>query len=88
MNNIIADVSFETNVMAVKIRVKKMIVALANRVYIMDFFTLEVDHVIPTFKFSEEEPYNMISMSSDPDNLILACPTVEVGFVLLVYVDS
>lgn len=71
-----------------KIRLKKMVVALTNKVYLIDFFTLEILHVIPTFKFPEEEPYNLISMSNNPENLLLACPTNEVGYVLVVNVDE
>jgi WD40 repeat protein len=81
-------VTFESNILAVKIRLKKMVVALTNRVYLIDFFSLEVLHIIPTFRFPEEEPYNLISMSNDPDNMLMACPTVELGHVLLVNVDT
>lgn len=65
-----------------------MIVALTNRVYVIDFFSLETDHIIPTYKFSEEEPYNVISLSNDPENMVLACPTVEIGYILLVFLES
>jgi len=41
-NNIIGDLAFESNIMAVKIRVKKMVVALCNRIYLIDFLTLEI----------------------------------------------
>lgn len=71
-----------------KIRLKKMVVALTNKVYLIDFLTLEILHVIPTYKFPEEEPYNLISMSNNPENLLLACPTNEVGYVLLVNVEE
>jgi len=27
-------------------------------------------------------------MNNDPDNMILACPTIEQGYILLVYIDS
>jgi WD40 repeat protein len=81
-------VTFESNVLALKIRLKKLVVALSNRVYLIDFLTLEVLHIIPTFRFPEEEPYNLLSLSNDLDNLLLACPTVEIGHVLVVNVDS
>ena len=43
--------TFESNVLGVKVRLKKMIVALATRIYLVDLFTLEVLHILPTIKF-------------------------------------
>jgi hypothetical protein len=31
-----------------------MVVALTNRVYLVDFLSMEVIHIIPTFRFPEE----------------------------------
>jgi hypothetical protein len=45
-------------------------------------------HIIPTSRFPEEEPYNLISMSNDLENMVLACPTVEAGHVLVVNIDT
>jgi hypothetical protein len=75
-------------VLAVKVRMKRMVVALSSRIYLVDFLSMEVLHIIPTFRFPEEEPYNLISMSNDPENILLACPAVEAGYVLVVNVDS
>ena len=47
--------NFESNVLGVKVRLKKMIVALATRIYLVDFFTLEVLHILPTIKFNCNE---------------------------------
>lgn len=41
--------------------------------------------MIETFKFEENEIYNLISLSNDFNNLILAVPHVDNGHVLLVY---
>ena len=46
---------------------------------------MEIEHIIATFKFEESERYNIVSLSNDPKNLILAAPGLENGEVLLVY---
>jgi hypothetical protein len=74
--------------LGVKIRMKRMVVALSSRVYLVDFLSMEILHIVPTYRFPEEEPYNLISMSNDPENLLLACPAVELGHVLLVHVEE
>jgi hypothetical protein len=30
----------------------------------------------------------VISLSNDPDNMVLACPTVEIGYILLVFLEN
>ena len=66
--------SFQSKIMQVRIRQNKVIVALKNKVFVVDLFTMEIDHIIETFSFEEEERYNAISLSNDPMNLILAAP--------------
>lgn len=65
-----------------------MMVALANKIYQIDFLSLEVEHIIPTYKFAEEEPYNLISMSNNPENFLMACPTIDVGYIILVFIET
>lgn len=55
---------------------KKLVVALSKKVYVLDFPSLKLEQIIPTFTFEEDEPYGMISMSNDPENTILACPAL------------
>ena len=43
--------SFESNILALKIRINKLVIALANKVYILNFYDLEVENVIPTIRF-------------------------------------
>ena len=59
--------------------------ALYNKVFIVDLFTMQIEHAIETFKYEETEKYNIVSLSNDPNNLILAAPGVDNGHVLLVY---
>lgn len=73
--------------LAVKIRLDKLVVALSTRIYILDFFSLQIIHVIPTLSFPEEEPYSLISISNDPNNLVLACPGLDLGQILLVHIE-
>jgi hypothetical protein len=48
---IIADLSFQSIIKAVKIRQNKIVVALYNKVFLIDLFTMEIEHIIETFKF-------------------------------------
>lgn len=48
---IIADLSFKSNIMQVKIRQGKIIVALHNKAYVVNLFTMDIEHIIETFKF-------------------------------------
>lgn len=50
---IIADMSFKSNIMQVKIRQGKIIIALMNKAYVVNLFTMEIEHIIETFKFEE-----------------------------------
>jgi hypothetical protein len=45
---------------------KKLIIALSNKIYVLDFIGLNIEQIIPTFTFEEDEPYGMISMNNDP----------------------
>ena len=80
--------SFQSNIMQVRIRQKKIIVALRNKVFVVDLFSMEIEHIIQTFSFEENERYNIISLSNDPENTILAAPGPENGHVLLVYFNK
>lgn len=50
---IIADMSFKSNIMQVKIRQGKIVVALHNKAYVINLFNIEIEHIIETFKFEE-----------------------------------
>ena len=54
----------------------------------VDLLTMEIQHIIETFRFEENEVYNMISLSNDFNNLILAAPGTESGQVMLVYLGK
>lgn len=43
---IIADMSFKSNIMQVKIRQGKIVVALHNKSYIINLFNMEIEHII------------------------------------------
>lgn len=43
---IIADMGFKSNIMQVKIRQGKIIVALLNKAYVVNLFTMEIEHII------------------------------------------
>jgi len=73
--------------MQLKIRQNKIVVAVYNKVFLVDLFSMEIEHVIETFKFEENEIYNLISLSNDYNNFILAVPHVDNGHVLLVYLS-
>lgn len=74
--------------MQVKIRQGKIVVALHNKAYVINLFNIEIEHIIETFKFEENQKYNIISLSNDPKNFILAAPGTENGQVLLVYFNK
>lgn len=38
--------SFQSKIMQVRIRQNKVIVALKNKVFVVDLFTMEIDHII------------------------------------------
>jgi hypothetical protein len=48
---IVADLSFKSSIKSVCIRQNKIVVALSNKVFIVDLFTMQIEHVIETFKF-------------------------------------
>lgn len=43
--------SFKSNIMQVKIRQGKIIVALHNKAYVVSLFSMEIEHIVETFKF-------------------------------------
>lgn len=45
--------SFKSNIMQVKIRQGKIVVALHNKAYVINLFNIEIEHIIETFKFEE-----------------------------------
>ena len=80
--------SFKSEVKALKIRQGIIVVQLSNKVFLVDLFKMEIIHIIPTFSFDDTEAFNTISLSNDPQNLILAVPGAEVGQILLVYLNT
>lgn len=62
-----------------------MLVALEEKVYLVDVLTLNTEMVFPTIKMNESERYNMISMSTSFTNFLLALPSYTKGYVTLVY---
>lgn len=41
--------SFQSNIMQVRIRQNKIIVALRNKVFVVDLFSMEIEHIMDTF---------------------------------------
>jgi hypothetical protein len=50
---IIADMNFCSKIKQLKIRLNKIVVALYNKVFLINLFSLEIEHIIETFKFEE-----------------------------------
>lgn len=65
-----------------------MAVALSNKIFLLDFFSLEVQYVLPTLTFPESEPYNLISMNNDISNMVLCCPSLDLGQMLIVHLED
>lgn len=68
--------SFKTTIKGVKIRQQKIVVQLYNKVFLINLFTMEIEHILSTFAFDETEDYSTISLSNDPNNFLLAAPGV------------
>jgi len=43
--------TFNSAIMQVRIRQNKILVAVRDKVYLLDLFTMEIEHIIDTFKF-------------------------------------
>ncbi len=48
---IVADLTFKSNIKNICISQNKMIVALYNKVFIVDLFSMQIEYAIETFKF-------------------------------------
>lgn len=84
---IIAELSFQSAIKQVRIRQSKIVVALKSKVFMVDLFNMEIEHIIDTFRFEEDETYNLISLSNNYSNFLLAVPGIANGHVLLVYLN-
>jgi len=80
----IGELSFRSEVKAVKLRRDRVVVVLQNKVYVYNFADLTLQNSIETIA----NPKGLCALSPDSNNTVLACPGVSRGTVRLELYDT
>lgn len=75
----VAESTFKSDIHQVRIRQRKICVALSNKVFVLNFSNLEIEHVFETCDNDE----GLLSINNEPSNLILAIPGKVAGYAVL-----
>jgi len=81
---IIGELSFRTDIKAVKLKSDKVVVVLENKIYVYNFSDLKLLDHIDTSK----NPKGLFSLSSDANTTVLASLGKEVGYVSIHSYDT
>lgn len=76
-NRCIGELSFKSEVKAVKLRRDKVVVVLLKKIYVYRFSDLKLLDQIPTI----ENPKGLVALCPDSSNTVLACPNVHQGHI-------
>jgi len=83
-NRCIGELSFRSEVKAVKLRRDRVVVVLLNKIYVYNFADLKlVDHIETI-----ANPKGLCALCPNPDNRVLACPGVSRGTVRVELYDN
>jgi len=80
----IAELSFRTDVKAVRLKADKIVVVVENKIYIYNFSDIKLIDSIETAK----NPRGLFSLNNDPQTTVLACLAKEVGHVAIQTYDA
>jgi hypothetical protein len=76
-NRCIGELSFRTEVKAVRLRRDRVVVALSNKVYVYNFADLSLlDHIETV-----DNPRGLLVVCPNPSNNVIACPGMQKGHV-------
>jgi WD40 repeat protein len=76
-NRCIGELSFRSEVKAVKLRRDRVVVILEHKIYVYDFSHLKLlDHIETTSNIR-----GLCSLCPDPDNTVLVCPGLQKGYL-------
>lgn len=73
----IGEMSFRTEVKAVKLKADRIVVVLESKIFVYNFSDLKLLEHIETCP----NPLGLCSMNTEGDDTILACPDKDVGYV-------
>mmetsp|Transcript_16571 Transcript_16571/g.38282 ORF Transcript_16571/g.38282 Transcript_16571/m.38282 type:complete len:601 (-) Transcript_16571:62-1864(-) len=73
----IGELSFQQVVLRVKLRKDAIAVALRDRVYVYHLADLSLRDKI----YTADNPYGLLSLSTHVQDMVLACPSVTIGYV-------
>eukprot|EP00252_Welwitschia_mirabilis_P006409 TRINITY_DN1728_c0_g2_i1.p1 TRINITY_DN1728_c0_g2~~TRINITY_DN1728_c0_g2_i1.p1 ORF type:complete len:395 (+),score=37.20 TRINITY_DN1728_c0_g2_i1:175-1359(+) len=73
----IGELSFRSEVRAVRLRRDRIVVVLEHKIYVYNFVDLKLMHQIDTI----ENPNGLCAISHDANNFVLACPGLHKGQV-------
>lgn len=73
----IGEMSFRTEVKAVKLKADKIVVVLESKIFVYNFSDLKLLEHIETCP----NPLGLCSLNTEGDQTILACPIKDVGYV-------
>jgi len=76
-NRRIGELSFKSNVLAVKLRRDCVVVVLETKIFVYNFADLKLMHTIPT----TQNKKGLVAVCPDSSNLVLACPSNSRGCV-------
>jgi len=76
-NRCIGELSFRTEVKAVKLRRDRVVVVLENKIYVYDFSHLRLLDHIETISNVK----GLCALSPDPENTVLVCPGLQKGYL-------
>ncbi|DBA92074.1 TPA: hypothetical protein ACH3X1_015806 [Trebouxia sp. C0004] len=76
-NRCIGELSFRSQVRAVKLRRERIVVALEHKVLVYDFKDLKLLHSIETLS----NPMGLVALSPSQDQTVMACPGLHCGQV-------
>lgn len=77
LNRCIGELSFRSQVRAVKLRRERIVVALEHKVLVYDFKDLKLLHAIETLS----NPLGLVALSPSQDQTVMACPGLRGGQV-------
>jgi len=76
-NRCIGELSFRSEVKAVKLRRDRVVVVLEHKIYVYDFSHLRLLDHIETIS----NPKGLCALCPDPDNTVLVCPGLQKGYL-------
>jgi hypothetical protein len=80
----IAELSFRSQVRAVRLRRDLVVIAIDTKIYMYRFADLSLVEHVETIN----NPKGLVALSSSPDQIVFACPGMQKGRVLVVFYNT